>query len=118
MAEAFGVLDIMIPGLGDGNEHLRMFKIPHVEDQILGPVHIGRKGKLILCNDLPAVKLVPQHAVVKGGGLLHQAAGVVLPAVNALRQKAIFAHLSFRRFRFDAQRSLQCLEEVTSLGGI
>ena len=118
MTEAFGVLDIMISGLGDGNEHLCVFKIPHVEDQILGPVHIGRKGKLILCNDLPAVEFVPQHAVVKGGGLLHQAAGVVLPAVNALRQKAVLVHLGLGRFRLDAQRFLQCFQRVPGLAGV
>ena len=118
MAEAFGVLDIVIPGLGDGNEHLCVFKIPHVEDQILGPVHIGRKAQLVLCNDLPAVEFVPQHAVVKGGGLLHQAAGVVLPAVNALRQKAVLVHLGLGGFRLDAKGGLQRFQRVPGLAGV
>ena len=118
MAEAFGVLDIMIPGLGDGNEHLRVLKVSHVEDQILRQVHIGRKTQLILCNDLPAVELVPQHAVVKGGGLLHQAAGVVLPAVNALRQKAVLVHLGLGRFRLDAKGGLQRFQRVPGLAGV
>ena len=118
MADAFGVLDIVIPGLGDGNEHLGVFQIPHVEDQVLGPVHIRRKAEPVLRNDVPAVELVPQHAVVKGSGLLHQAAGVVLPAVNALRQKAVLVHLGGGGFRLDAQRGLQGFQRVAGLAGI
>ena len=68
VADAFGVLDIMIPGIGDGNEHLRVFEIPHVEEQILRPVDIGRKAELVFRDDLPAVEFVPQHAVVKEAG--------------------------------------------------
>ena len=118
VADAFGVLDIVIPGIGDGNEHLRVFEIPHVEEQILRPMDIGRKAKLVFRDDLPAVEFVPQHAVVKGGRLLHQAAGVVLPAVNALRQKAVFVHLDLGRFRLDAQRFLQCFQRVPGLAGV
>ena len=118
MADAFGVLDIVIPGIGDGNEHLRVFEIPHVEEQILRPMDIGRKAKLVFRDDLPAVEFVPQHAVVKGSGLLHQAAGVVLPAVNALRQKAVLVHLGLGRFRLDAQRFLQCFQRVPGLAGV
>ena len=68
VADALRVLDVAVNGLVDGGEPLRRLQIPGVEQLILGENDIF-KPDLRHPDQVAAVELVPQHAVVKGGGV-------------------------------------------------
>ena len=98
MDQALGVLDIVVPRLVDGVEPFGVLDILQVEHQVLRPVELADKGELVLHQDLPAVQFVPQHPVVIGGRLFHQAEGKGPGVHQALGQEIVDPE--FRRLLF------------------
>ena len=66
---------IIIQRGADGVEAVGVADVGEVEEHILRPGEFLVAADIVRHDDLPAVELVPHHAVVKAGGFFHQAAG-------------------------------------------
>ena len=117
MADALGVLHIVVAGLGDGNEYVGVQDIFQIEYQILGPAHLSGELQMVVHKDVPAVELVPQDAVEEGCGLFHQAQSKGVAVIGALGQKTVFAHIIGTLF-LNAKVLLQAFQSLTGLAGV
>ena len=78
MHEAALVVDIVIDGRVDAAEALCVADIFKVEQEIFAPRELRVAADPVFADDVGAVELVPQHAVVEARGLLHQLARELL----------------------------------------
>ena len=117
MADALGVLHVVVPGLPDGNKHLGVLDVLHIEHQIFRPAHLAGKPDVVGQQQVPAVELVPQYAVKVRSGLVHQAAGEGVLVVHALGQKTVFPHLGGPGHAHDAQVVLDLFQHLFGFAG-
>ena len=117
VADALGILHIVVARLCNGSKHRGVLDVLHVEHQIFGPAHLAGEPDVVRKQHLAAVELVPQHAVEIGGGLVHQAAGKGVLVVHALGQKTVYPHLRRAGDVHHAKVVLQLFQHLFGLGG-
>ena len=93
MADALGVLDVIIAGGVDGSNDLGVLQVAHIELLILGVEQVVGEPEVHGFQQLAAVELVPHHVEVEGGGLFDQLHRVGTLVVDPGGQKAVLAHL-------------------------
>ena len=118
MADALGVLHIVVARFGNGYENIGVQNVFQIENQIFGPAHLAGELQMMVCQNIPAVELVPQHAVEEGCGLLHQAQGKGIAVVDALGQEAVFTDIIRLFLGIDAKVLLQVFQCLRGLGRV
>ncbi len=93
VADALGVLDVIIAGGVDGSNDLGVLQVAHIELLILGVEQVVGEPEVHGFQQLAAVELVPHHVEVEGGGLFDQLHRVGALVVDPGGQKAVLAHL-------------------------
>ena len=117
VADTLGVLDIVVPCLRDGHQHVGVLQVLHIEHQVLGPPHLTGKLDLVVHQQVPAVQLVPQHPVKIRGRLVHQMPGKLVLGVDPGRQKAVLPYLRGPGHGHDPQLVLELVQHLFGLGG-
>ena len=77
-------LDIVVYGHLEGKKPFGVTDIFQVEQEVLAPADGRVHLQTVLHDDIPAVELVPQYAVVKIGGVFHHVGGELLPGKGAV----------------------------------
>ena len=117
VADTLGVLDIVVPCLRDGHQHVGVLQVLHIEHQVLGPPHLTGKLDLVVHQQVPAVQLVPQHPVKIRGRLVHQMPGKLVLGVDPGGQETVFPHLRGPGNTHHAQIVLQLFQHLLGLCG-
>lgn len=117
MADALGILDVVVTGFVNGDEGLGILDILHVEHQILGPFQLAGELDVIAGEQDAAVELVPEHTVKVGGGLVHQPQGKGVLVVDPGGQETVFPHLRGPGNTHHAQIVLQLFQHLLGLCG-
>ena len=75
---------IVVNGHLKGAEGLGVADILQVEHEVLAPTDLRVHPQVVGLHNLPAVELVPQHAVIEVRGVFHHVGGVFLPGHQAV----------------------------------
>ena len=117
MADALGILDVVVTGFVNGDKGLGILDILHVEHQILGPFQLAGELDVIAGEQDAAVELVPEHTVKVGGRLVHQPQGKGVLVVDPGGQETVFPHLRGPGNTHHAQIVLQLFQHLLGLCG-
>lgn len=98
VADALGVLDIVIARLFQRDHPLHKLQIQDIELLILGVDQLVGKLQPVGVQHIPAVELVPHHIIEKGHGLFHQVQRIAFLVVDTGGQKTVLPVLHLRLF--------------------
>ena len=116
VADALGVLDVVVAGLRDRRKDLGVLDILHIEHEVFGPAHLAGKADVVGREKVAAVELVPEHAVKIRSGLVHQAEGEGVLVVDACGQEAVFPRFRRAGNVHDAEIVLDLFQHLPGLG--
>lgn len=93
VADALGILDVVVTSFVNGDEGLGILDILHVEHQILGPFQLAGELDVIAGEQDAAVELVPEHTVKSRRRACPSPQGKGVLVVDPGGQETVFPHL-------------------------